>query len=240
MISRSAEKFTLEVCQQRLTMWAVLLAAALCAGMAPANSADLPSPDVTTPAAPPPVAVQLPAAVPVVAYDLSEQFEARLGAFYHGVGSREEGTFDASGSIVTPRLNFFGVTGFWAQAIPRLQLGGNLNTAGRTSFAYLDILYTIPITKWLFFEPSFGGAIHSGGVLGSPTTSDLGCHELFHETASLGVAINRHWQVLGTFEHLSNGKALGFDCGTNQPGISIFGSGNQGLNNYGFRLGYAF
>jgi hypothetical protein len=43
--------------------------------------------------------------------------------------------------------------------------------------------------------------------------------------------------VLGSFEHLSNGKSLfGLDCGTNQ---SATGS-NQGLNNYGLSVGYAF
>ena len=51
-----------------------------------------------------------------------------------------------------------------------------------------------------------------------------------------GYRFNEHWSVQGTFEHLSNGRGIfGIDCGTNQiPG------GNQGLNNYGVRVGYAF
>jgi hypothetical protein len=69
--------------------------------------------------------------------------------------------------------------------------------------------------------------------------SDLGCRELFHIGVSLGTAIDQHWRVLGTFEHLSNGKGL-FDtnCGTDQSGVT--GGGNQGLNNYGVSVGYAF
>jgi len=42
--------------------------------------------------------------------------------------------------------------------------------------------------------------------------------------------------VLATFEHLSNGRGIfGINCGTNQGG-----GGNQGLNNYGISVGYAF
>jgi hypothetical protein len=93
----------------------------------------------------------------------------------------------------------------------------------------------LPITKWLFFEPFLGGATHDGTLAPTPTLVGLGCPLLFHAGASFGVPITEHWRVLGTFEHLSNGKPLGVDCGTNQrPG------GNQGLNNYGVSVGYAF
>ena len=68
----------------------------------------------------------------------------------------------------------------------------------------------------------------------TPTLVGLGCPLLFHAGASLGVPITAHWRVLGTFEHLSNGKPFGVDCGTNQR------EGNQGLNNYGVSVGYAF
>jgi hypothetical protein len=210
--------------------------------IASAHSADMapPASDGSIPpasAAPP--AVYAPAA-PYIA-DPGNSFEARFGAYLHGVGSRENDTYDVSASLVTPRLNFFGVTGLWAYAIPRLQLGGNVNTADRTSFAYLDIVLTVPITHWLFFEPYIGGAIHDHGDLGSSTTSDLGCTELFHAGVSFGVPIDQHWRVIGTFEHLSNGKGVfGINCGTNQTGASPWGGGNQGLNNYGIRVGYAF
>jgi hypothetical protein len=73
------------------------------------------------------------------------------------------------------------------------------------------------------------------GCFSSRSLVGLGCPLLFHAGASFGVPITEHWRVLGTFEHLSNGKPLGVDCGTNQrPG------GNQGLNNYGVSVGYAF
>ena len=156
-----------------------------------------------------------PGAVAPVAGEIGTQFEARFGVFDHGVGSTERNTVDINGSIVTPRLKL-GVSGYAAYFLPRFQLGGAANLAGRTSFGYADVLFTLPITKWLFFEPFLGGAIHDGNLAPTPTLVGLGCPLLFHAGASVGVPITEHWRVLGTFEHLSNGKPLGVECGTNQ------------------------
>jgi hypothetical protein len=100
----------------------------------------------------------------------------------------------------------------------------------------LMALLTLPITQRLFFEPFAGGAIHNGSLTPTPTLSGLGCPVLFHAGVSVGVPITEHWRVLGSFEHLSNGKGFGVNCGTNQ---SPSGS-NQGLNNYGLSASYAF
>jgi lipid A 3-O-deacylase len=162
------------------------------------------------------------------------QFEARFGAFAAGVGSAEQGTFDLNASLLTPRLNP-GLQGYAAYLLPRLQFGGALNLAGRTSFAYADIALTLPIVKKLFFEPFLGGAIHNGSLTPTPTLSGLGCPVLIHAGFTFGIAVTEHWTALATFEHLSNGKGLGVDCGTNQA----LGT-NQGLNNYGLSVGYAF
>jgi Lipid A 3-O-deacylase (PagL) len=66
--------------------------------------------------------------------------------------------------------------------------------------------------------------------------SALGCPLFFHAGVSIGVPITEHWSVLGSFEHLSNGKSFGVNCGTNQSQVAS----NQGLNNYGLSVGYAF
>jgi lipid A 3-O-deacylase len=162
------------------------------------------------------------------------QFEARFGAFAAGVGSAEQDTFDLNASLLTPRLNP-GLQGYAAYLLPRLQFGGALNLAGRTSFAHADIALTLPIVKKLFFEPFLGGAIHNGSLTPTPTLSGLGCPVLIHAGFTFGIAVTEHWTALATFEHLSNGKGLGVDCGTNQA----LGT-NQGLNNYGLSVGYAF
>jgi hypothetical protein len=202
------------------------------AALAPAQAADFPPPPPMEPAPVPPVAYN---PVPVPPYVPGNQFEARLGPYAAGIGSAEQGTFDINGSILTPRLNL-GLPGYWAYALPRLRVGGAVNVDGRTSFAYADIAFTLPITNWFFFEPFIGGAIHNGSLTPTPTLAGLGCPYLFHAGFTGGFPITEHWSVLGTFEHLSNGRGIfGVNCGTNQVQ-----GGNQGLNNYGISVGYAF
>ena len=121
------------------TVWiaALTTAFAYLAAVPSARSADLPAPGpVAIPATP----VDLPASTP----GPGDYFEVRFGAFDHGVGSVERNTVDINGSILTPRLNV-GVPGYWAYLLPRFQLGGAVNLAGRTSFAYADIALTLPI-----------------------------------------------------------------------------------------------
>ena len=163
------------------------------------------------------------------------QFEVRFGAFAAGIGSQEQGTADLNASVLSPRLNL-NLSNYAAYLLPRLQLGGAINLEGRTSFAYTGIALTLPVGERFFFEPFVGGAIHNGSVTPAPGFSALGCPLLFHAGLSVGLAITEHWNALATFEHLSNGKEFGVDCGTNQ---APSGS-NQGLNNYGVGIGYAF
>jgi lipid A 3-O-deacylase len=204
------------------------------AAVTSASSADIDAP----PPARSQYAMNWALAAPDLNRDIGETFEARFGTYLHGVGGAEAGTFDLHGAIVTPRLNFLGVKGFWVGFIPRLDFGGSLNLGGRTSFGYSDFLWTVPISNYFFVEAYLGAAVHNGSLTGAPGMADLGCRELFHLGGSLGAPIDKHWSVLATFEHLSNGKQfLGVDCGTNQTGL---GNGNSGLNNYGLQLGYAF
>ncbi len=161
-------------------------------------------------------------------------YDVRMGVFYHGYGSREQDTLDVNASFLTPRLNL-GLPGYLAYALPRLQFGGAANLDGRTSFAYAGAALTLPITKRVFFEPFFGGADHNGSMTPTSTHAGLGCPLLFHVGASIGVAVTEHWTALGTFEHLSNGKEMGVNCGTDE----VLG-GNQGLNNWGISFDYDF
>jgi lipid A 3-O-deacylase len=220
--------------RSRVWLVSAAAAAAFLAAVASAHSADMPPADAAAAPPPPaPPAVYTPAAPQTPAP--GDSFEARFGAFYHGVGSVEQNTYDLSGALVSPRLNF-GLQGYWAYLLPRFDVGGSYNTGGRTSFAYVDMLLTLPITSWLFFEPFLGGAVHNGSLTPTPTFSGLGCPLLFHAGWSFGFPITEHWSALATFEHLSNGKGIfGTNCGTNQ----VAGT-NQGLNNYGIRIGYSF
>jgi lipid A 3-O-deacylase len=225
------------IAAQHSIVWVAALIAAFAyvAAVPSSRGADLPAPGpVATPTTP----VDLPASTP----GPGDQFEGRLGVFAHGVRSPEGHTVDINGSILTPRLNV-GAPGYWANLLPRFQLGGAFNLEGRTSIAYADAVFTLPIIHWLFFEPFVGGAIHDGSLHGTPTLSALGCPALFHAGVSLGVPITEHWSVLATWEHLSNGETLfGVNCGTNEyhGGPDHLGGYNQGLNNYGVSVGYAF
>jgi hypothetical protein len=180
-------------------------------------------------------ALQIPPAGVLV--DPGDRWEVRAGVFIHGVGNVEHDTYDINGELVSPRLPFE-LPGYWRNFVPRIHVGGSANLSGRTSFAYTGVLWTFPIYRGIFFETFIGPAVHNGVLAGDATHSVLGCHTLFHAGASLGYRLDDHWSVIGTFEHLSNGKQLfGIDCGTNQ---NLPGSANQGLNNYGLRVGYSF
>jgi hypothetical protein len=202
-------------------MSAVGIAAAQC----PANCTELSPPPPTTPA----ISFVSGSEPP------GNQFEVRFGAFAAGIGSAEQRTADLNASFLSPRLNV-NLSNYAAYLLPRFQLGGAVNLEGRTSFAYTGIALTLPVGERLFFEPFVGGAIHNGSLTPAPGFSALGCPLLFHAGFSFGLAITEHWNAFATFEHLSNGKGFGVDCGTNQASSGS----NQGLNNYGLSVGYAF
>jgi lipid A 3-O-deacylase len=58
-----------------------------------------------------------------------------------------------------------------------------------------------------------------------PDRLSLGCHQLFHIGVSGGYRLGEGWTVLLTWEHLSN------------AGLCVR---NQGINNVGAKIGFAF
>jgi hypothetical protein len=206
----------------RFGFWVLLTLAAQ--SVVPARAADL--------SAPPPGSAFAP---PVLVADPANRWEARFGVFAHGVGSVEQGSVDLNGEFLSPRL--FYATGTWGFLVPRVAIGGFLNVSGKTDAAYATFVWTIPIYDRWFAEAFVGPGVHDGALQGTPTQAGLGCHTLFDAGASLGYRFDAHWSVMATFNHLSNGKSLfGIDCGTNQAPTGS----NQGLNNYGIRIGYSF
>lgn len=152
-------------------------------------------------------------------YDPST-YEVRGGVFATMLGP-EIGSFDLNGAIVLPK--FYTVPGIANAFIPRLDAGGMANVSGKTSYAYVDALWTVNFTKLLFSELAVGGAVHDGPL------SELGCRELVALGANFGYRIDAHWSAMLSFQHLSNGKGYLSDC-----------THNDGLNNIGLRFGYAF
>jgi lipid A 3-O-deacylase len=147
-------------------------------------------------------------------------------------------TYDANAELLSPRLAL-GFDQSWRYFVPRLHLGGSANLSGRTSFAYTGFEWNFPVFTNAFFEGFIGPAIHNGSLSGTPTMAGLGCPYLYHLGISSGYHFTESLSAVFTFEHLSNGKQLfGTNCGTNI--VTPYSNGNQGLNNYGLRIGYSF
>jgi lipid A 3-O-deacylase len=152
-------------------------------------------------------------------------FEARAGLFAHSIGGREARRgVDVNLEFLGPRL--INVPVEYSYFIPRPQVGVMINSAGLTSYAYAGFAWTLNLTKQLWFEPLFGASYNNAPVDGLDTTRDsLGCHFMFHTGASLGYRVDDHWSVIGTWEHISNAGTCAH---------------NQGMNDYGVKLGYRF
>jgi len=175
-----------------------------------------------------PVVPPIPGAPAPAWYEPGNTFEARFGAFAHGIGSPESGTVDLNGEFVTPRL--FRFPGAWSVLSPRIHVGVMGNLGGRTSAGYAGFLWTVPLFDRLFAEAFVGGAVHNGSLKGNQDMAALGCNPLFNVGGSLGYRFNERWSVMFTFDHMSNGMGIfGTSCGR-----------NVGLNNYGARIGYSF
>jgi lipid A 3-O-deacylase len=103
--------------------------------------------------------------------------------------------------------------------------GGSLSLSGKTSALYAGALWRFPVIVRVFVEGFFGDAVHNGSLDDSRGTNALGCNPLFHVGGSVGYQLTDCWSVIGTFDHLSNGKTVfGTDCAR-----------NVGVNNYGLR-----
>ena len=147
--------------------------------------------------------------------------ELRLGLGAHDPWSPESGTADLRGEILFSKPDSMAENSL----IPRLHLGGVLNTGGKTSHAYAGVTWAFDVTQKVFVEASLGGAIHNGEARSKPGRSALGCPTLFREAIGIGYRIDANWSVMGTLEHLSN---------------SGFCRKNRGLTNLGLMLGYRF
>ncbi len=106
--------------------------------------------------------------------------------------------------------------------MPRPHLGASISLNGDTSVGFFGFTWDTKLTERLFFESSFGGALHNGSYDDKDGTS-FGCAVNFRESGSLGVALSEQWRMLVTIEHMSNAGL----CGE-----------NDGLTNAGVRLGY--
>ncbi len=106
---------------------------------------------------------------------------------------------------------------------PQPHIGASINLNDDTSQLYFGFTWDIHLTDRLFFETSFGGAVHDGPHNGGEGESDFGCTLNFRESASLGYHLTPQWDLMLTIDHMSNAGLC---------------DANRGLTNAGVRLGY--
>jgi hypothetical protein len=152
--------------------------------------------------------------------------EVKLGVTDHdapiGADHRERGAdVNLEALFVSPGF----LAPIWA---PRPDVGININSAGKTSYAYAGLTWAVDFTPVFFGDLSAGGAIHDGPDTVSIHTRDhkgLGTRVLFHESVELGYRLTPIWSVAAFLDHISNAG---------------LGSQNPGVTNVGARVGYKF
>lgn len=152
--------------------------------------------------------------------------EFRFGAMAQDPWGREGDSANLSGEVLFQKP-FTPADLFTSYFVPRPHLGGSLNLANKTSFAYTGFTWTLDVAPRLFVEGSLGAAVHNGytTAFAPPDRAALGCSPLFRESGSVGVRLSANWNLTATVERLSNGGLC---------------SDNKGLTNVGARLGYTF
>jgi lipid A 3-O-deacylase len=161
--------------------------------------------------------------VAAAAQQTKSAWELRGGAFAHDTVSPESGSVDLNAELLSPKL--FSASPQWQVFVPRAHAGATVNTAGDTSHAYAGLTWSYDVTRRLFIEASFGGAVHSGKHGQTAERAAMGCSWSFRESGSLGWRFSDRLSAIATVEHVSNSGLC---------------DQNRGLTNFGLRLGYSF
>jgi lipid A 3-O-deacylase len=168
----------------------------------------------------------LPTAYPSNVSAASPVSEVRVGGFVHDPLSPEAGSVDLSGEVLFVKP-FTSQDPLWNALLPRPDIGGTANFAGKTSEAYAGLAWDYDVTSRVFVEGGFGGSVNDAptGTNVPPGYNAMGCDASFRESASAGYRLTQNWSIMATVEHMSN-------AGLCPP--------NRGLTNFGARVGYAF
>ncbi|OZB16525.1 MAG: hypothetical protein B7X53_08650 [Hyphomonas sp. 34-62-18] len=166
--------------------------------------------------------------------------EVRLGVMAHNLcvldcdnADKEDGP-NINGEIVFSSPDFLNL--IWS---PRPYVMGSVNTAGDTSFGGAGLHWNWDFAEGWSLEPGVGYVVHDGELdfpfpQGDPRNNPiseskvfLGSRDLFRTSLSLNRDLAGPWGVQLMYEHLSHGQILG-------------NGRNQGLDNIGVRVRYAF
>lgn len=110
---------------------------------------------------------------------------------------------------------------------PRPELGATLNLGGHESLAHLGLTWQLPIFDTpIYLEGTFGAAAHTGYNTGGPAgTKNFGCPVNFYERYGIGTKLGDNATATLSYEHTSNNGWC---------------DANDGLSNFGLRVGWKF
>ena len=147
--------------------------------------------------------------------------EVRVGAFAHNPNHDEDAPVDVSVETLSSNLPFANFSNPYVNWFlsPRIALGGMINTGGKTSYAFADFNWRIPIWKMLFFEGEFGGAVNNSPDWQGPNRIDMGCPLTFRESGGFGLQLTPNWDVIASVAHASHASF----CTSKNPGDTDFG-----------------
>ena len=153
--------------------------------------------------------------------------EVKVGALAHDVGflgrDIEDGAAINIEMLFTPPdlLRYIGS--------PRPHIGGEINTAGNTSYGYFGLTWGIMLIQNLFQSGdgifgagSLGGAVHDGYLTSAPPDRKrLGSRILFRESLELGYQLNPAISVSAILDHISNANLAPRNAGITSAGARI-------------------
>jgi len=158
--------------------------------------------------------------------------ELRGGVFIQGWGG--PGVDKEQGAGINIEALFKSPRAFSVLGAPRPQLGASIATdPDATSQIYAGLEWKVEIARKFFAAASLGGAIHNGETNFDPATDIprindtvfLGCRALFRLGGDVGYEVTDRWRLSIHLDHISNAGLC---------------SENEGLDNFGLRLGYRF
>lgn len=179
----------------------------------------------------------LAAAVPASAQLIEE---ARVGVAQHNICVLDCDNADKEdGPNVTGELVFASPDAFRYILQPRPMITGSVNTAGKTSYGGVGLVWTFEFADKWAFEPSLAYVYHDGANAspfpqGDPRSDAfseenvlLGSDDLFRTGLAISREMGENWGLQLQYDHLSHGQILG-------------NGRNQGLDNIGVRAYFRF
>lgn len=111
---------------------------------------------------------------------------------------------------------------------PRPEIGATVNFTGRgDSMGHLGLTWQLPVFDTpIYLEGTFGAALTSGYTTGAPAgQKNYGCQVNFYERFGIGAHVSENVTATLTYEHTSNNG---------------YCAANDGLSNFGLRVGWKF